>query len=213
MAACIGEERTGVETTGDNNSRIVSLDKSSASRKKPTSFRSASPSKEPPTGSSTKSDSGSRPHPKLSRILKRKPRYRDFTDDDIKYLWVVYKKANGDLSASEYRERILASLPTTYHYAWIMETDKPIGVAFGVNAGPMVLFGDVQWFPWATPRNKLESLTNLLHRLRKQHKVILYCNKAHNKFFVYLSRAGILRRVGHLHAIYEGEPAILFETK
>lgn len=115
------------------------------------------------------------------------------------------------MSASEYRDQVIASLTNTYHHAWVMEVGKPVGVAFGVNAGPMVLFGDVQWFPWATSRNKLESMTNILHRLRKQQKIILYCDKAHHEFYVHLARTGILRRVGHLH--FDNEPSILFESK
>ena len=206
-------EAIGAEITGGNPSRKGSRGRSSVSRKRPTNSSSESLSKGQKTGSSTKSDSDSRPRPKLSIVLKRKPLYRNLEEDDIKYLWAVYKKNGGELNAKEYKEQLLSGVVSSYDYAWTMEVEKPVGVAFGIQAGPMVLFGDVQWFPWATRRNKYESMTNILNNLRKERLVIFYCNKEHNNFYIHISRMGVIRRVGHIHGIYENEPSILFETR
>ena len=90
---------------------------------------------------------------------------------------------------------------------------RPVGILTGIYAGPMVLLGDASWFPWASDRNKLESMVNIFNELRKQFLGIFYCALSDKKFYEHIARHGIIKRIGHIDGIYKDEPAVEFQLR
>lgn len=163
----------------------------------------------------TKSDSGSRP--RLKRTLKRNVAVRDFVEDDIKFLYVAYKKgtlaAQEGLSAKEFHDWIIEWMLDQYDYAWTIECNgKPMGVVNAINCGVYALLGDTHWLPWASPRNRMEGFAKLIAVLRERMFLMGYANQRDKDFFVYMAKLGLIRRVGTIHELSD-EPLALFQSR
>ena len=180
-----------------------------------TNSRSKSPTQAQVVSISRKSDSGSSPHPRLTRTLKRNPKFHGLGEDDIKYLWVGYKKGifsdifKEGLSAKEFSEVAVEYMLTAYTHAWVLG-ETPVGVVFGINVGPFVYLGSVKWFPWATKRQISEHLIGFLNLIRKELNCVWDCTEEDKNFYEYIARHGIIRRVGTLHS---NNHAKLWETR
>lgn len=154
-------------------------------------------------------------HPRLSRTLKRKPEFHGFGDEDIKYLWAAYKKGafrdifTEDLDAKEFSEVAIEYILSVYTHAWVLG-EKPVGVVFGILTGPFIYLGSLEWFPWATKRQIVENLIGFLNGVRKELYCVWDCKEEDKKFYEYIARHGIIRRVGTLHGLNH---ARLWETR
>ena len=165
---------------------------------------------------SKKSVSGSKPPPRLSRTLKRNPKFRDFIGDDLKYLWVAYKKGDTtlpkDMSPKEFDIYTVNMMLSEYEFGWtFIENNTPIGFIFGIKAGPLVLVGDVIWLPMATERNKVEHIVNYINVIRRQMKIIFYTSEKWKKFYLYVAKLGITKRIGNIQDM--SEPLTLWESR
>ena len=168
----------------------------------------------------TKSGSGSgrRPKYRLYRTLKRKVGFRDFTDEDIKYLWAAEKFNGHEIDPEEFKENIYDLINTNYDYAWIVEAQakdvfRPIGIIFGVGTGTFIILRDISWFPWASKRNIIEGMVGFVNIIRKQHLVLEHVNLRDKKFAEYIARHGIVKRIGTIDGLYKDEPAALFQSR
>jgi len=143
---------------------------------------------------SRKSDSGSRsrPHPRRSN-LKRPVDFHQITDDDMKFLWASHKKTSDNpLSPQEFKEQYLKGFQTTYDTAWIFEAQTkkgmmPIGVLYGMSAGAFLHVGDMEWFPWASTRNKLETMVNFFDKIRHEALCLFYSSQDDKDFYVHVT--------------------------
>lgn len=165
----------------------------------------------------TKSVSDSKPPPRLNRTLKRDVTVRDFVEDDIKYLWVAYQKGamafEKGLSPAQFREVMTDWMVSQYDFAWTIECEgKPVGVVNAINCGLFVLMGDSIWFPWASPRNKIEGFVRLIVTLREQMMLMGYATQKDKNFFVHIAKHGVIRRVGTIHELGE-EPLAFFQSR
>lgn len=164
---------------------------------------------------SKKSASDSQPHPRLNRTLKRNPRFHGLGEEDIKYLWAGYKKGSfkdifkEGLSAKAFSEIAVEYILSVYTHAWVLG-DKPIGVVFGINVGPFIYLGSMEWFPWATKRQKIEHLIGFLNLTRKNLYCVFDCSEDDKKFYEYIARHGIIRRVGTLQSLNHAK---MWETR
>lgn len=131
----------------------------------------------------------------------------------MKYLWVAYKKGllplREGLSAKEFQEEAEAFLLSNYDYGWLI---GEYGLIFGKNAGPMILLGDVIWFPWASNRNILEGIVQLINTLRYEAKVTFFSSMDDKRFYEHVAKHGILRRVGRIHDVGK-QPLAFWESK
>jgi len=96
------------------------------------------------------------------------------------------------------------------------ETKKgrmPVGAVFGKYMGPFLLLADAKWLNWATDRNKIESIVDLLNELRKETLVIFYSNMQDKNFYMHVVKHGIARRIGSIDDLYEDGQAALFQTR
>jgi hypothetical protein len=167
---------------------------------------------------STKSESVSRSHPSLHKTLKRKPTYRDYTEADIKYIWASAKKLGDTSTPKEFIDKFRLTYYSYYGQCYIVEsvTDKgtmPVGVVFGNFTGPFLLLENILWLEWATDRNKIETVVNLLNELRKKYLVLFHSNMKDKDFFVHVAKHGIVRRIGTIYNLYDDGKAALFQTR
>ena len=138
------------------------------------------------------------------------------TEDDVKYFYAEQKKIDKDITPIKFKDDLLLAMGE-FDEAYIMEaqTNKliPVGAFFGINAGPFLLIGNAMWFSWASHRNRIEAAVNAINELRKKRLLIFYSNYNDKKFYEYICKHGILRRVGTIEGLYKGEPAAMFQSK
>lgn len=173
-----------------------------------------------------KSDSGSTVKTRkyrLSRLLgKRDVRLDVMEESDIKYLWAAYNKGMWDgviefgLSKDEFVDVVYQGLALS-DAIFLISGKNSVG-NIGVLTIKPIFFGQklyhrphIDFFPWATDRNKLEACAESIVDLRKQYSLLIDCDKETNiKFVTHVAKYGILRRVGKLDQI-DGE-VYLFES-
>lgn len=180
----------------------------------------------------TKSDSGSAPqvHKKwrLRRTLKRRFDYRPIEVDDIKYLWAAYKTGalatmgfeREDLSAAEFKSEMEKAIVERCHAAWTLsaETRKgfiPVGIViagWAPNASYLIVTGMV-WMPWASNRNKLESMVGFLNGVRKDFPLMFYATPEHKRMYEVCAMHSVVRRVGTSYVAIPGKACAVFETR
>lgn len=183
---------------------------------------------------STKSSSGSSPR------RKRYVEFRPFQPEDLKWIGAAWAKGALDdydeifrqeMSPQEFKETFIRHFEENFNAGWTFfagtEDIKPIGFAVAWMRGRVMEMGAFEWFPWASPRNILESSANFLDLTRKSvwdmerdvgdplryFTVLQFAHMKDNKFYTSLCKRGILRRVGHLTDFYPEAPCVLFQTK
>lgn len=130
-------------------------------------------------------------------------------------MWAAYKKGsfkdifNDGLDAKGFSDIAVEYILSAYTHAWVLG-EKPIGVVFGINLGPFIYLGSLEWFPWATNRQIVENLIGFLNSVRKEIYCVWDCKEEDKRFYEYIARHGIIRRVGTLHGL---DHARLWETR
>ena len=72
----------------------------------------------------------------------------------------------------------------------------------------------VDWFPWASSRDKLECALTYIQVRRQVEKLILYCRMNDVNFFKRLGMYGVIRRVGTHHSFHEpGDQTAVWESR
>lgn len=70
------------------------------------------------------------------------------------------------------------------------------------------------WFPWATPRNKLEAFLNFFNKIRVTRLVILFIPEDDIRVFQHLERYGVIQRRGTISRFFEdGQFAAIFQSR
>jgi len=157
-------------------------------------------------------------------LLKRKPRVRQTQDSDLRYLWAAYRlgfwadDVDAELSKEAFQEKVIETLARA-DYDWIVEARqndnmRPVGVilAHALPDGRRIE-PHVDWFPWATPRNKLEGLAAFLREVSKRFKILVYVEEREQNFWERLKQYRLLRHgckvIDHFD---RGEHAFFFYT-
>ena len=76
-----------------------------------------------------------------------------------------------------------------------------------------MIIGDMLWFPWASPRNKIESAVYFFNRIRHEIQMVEYANEDAKPFFEMIAKHGVVRRVGTSYNVYPGTATAVFETR
>jgi hypothetical protein len=158
---------------------------------------------------------------RLYRTLKRKPRFRNFQDNDIKYLWAAYKLQidDKDITPEAFQYVTLETIDTTYDYAWILEAPTkthdifPVGIIFGVKNNTFVNISDIEWFPWASKRNIVEASLHFAAKVREQETVTIAVKMKDKNTMEHFTKYGIITRIGTLKGVFDNEPAPFYQTK
>lgn len=92
--------------------------------------------------------------------------------------------------------------------AVILEVNKPVGL-LSVNLLDDHALIDAHWFPWATPRNKVETVLNFILDYKKDFHLLAASSE--KPFFDQLFRYGCVRAIGKTLK-WGHEPMTLYES-
>lgn len=123
-----------------------------------------------------------------------------------------------DMGPNEFDEAFKQFVLENIQACWVLEarTKKgfiPVGVSHGHWFFDALLIGDTVWFPWASDRNKIESMVKLINELRKEHKLLGMIHPRDKDFFVYVAKHGIIRRVGTIYDFNPEGPMAMFQSR
>lgn len=128
------------------------------------------------------------------------------------------------MTAEEFKTAFEAEITVKYHGAWTLfaETKKGfIPVCFAVaflmhpdpRIAPCMILDQLVWFPWATPRSRVEGAVNFFNQMRNEIPMLTFAREQTKKFVEVLMRHGVLRRIGTSHTVSEGEALGVYETR
>ena len=123
---------------------------------------------------------------------------RGYQAEDVRWLWVAARRAREDISQEEFHAAV-SSILNQSNKLWIIED---VHSEFKEGHGPvgliMATFDDwalsphVEWFPWATIRNKLKGTVGFIQIMRYRKDVgiikIFAAGEVNKKWFKWLRR-------------------------
>jgi len=149
--------------------------------------------------------------------------------DDMKYLYAAWRLGSPVLQAIKtentpeaFTEAFGEHIALRFQRAYTLiatppgKDTMPVGVVFGIvpfYQKQVMWLGDFIWFPWASPRNKLETTVHFLNQMRKQYTIIGFCEPEAINFFEHICRYGVLRRAGTVFDFFEEGPRGIFQTR
>lgn len=168
-----------------------------------------------------------KPHWRLTQTLARRTEFRPIEDEDVRYAFAAYKIGGlsvfpDGLSRDEFKTEFVTLILSRYDAAWVLfaETRKgfiPAGLALGfwphAAVSHFLIFNNFVWFPWATPRNRIESAVNFFSRTRHEIPMVGFARTRDKDFCTAMAKHGLLRRVGTSMNVFPGEPAAVWETR
>lgn len=150
-----------------------------------------------------------------------------FEDADLKWMWLASQMGAFEgmvLSEDqdEFTEQILtliSNLMTQGGLVYILSAKNtrrenkdeltPIGMVM-VNFYENAAWPHITWFPWASPRNKLEGAILFIQELKERLPILLICPESDMHFFSHLSRYALLSKGCKLKKHFGEEDGILF---
>jgi hypothetical protein len=169
-----------------------------------------------------------KPNWRLRKTLARKLEFRPIENEDVRYVWAAYKVGalksafEDGLTADEFRSEFVKFILSRYDAAWALfaETKKgfiPAGLALGFWPHSAVqhflIFNNFVWFPWASPRNRIESAVNFFSQVRHEIPMFGFAHPQDKAFCAALAKHGLLRRVGTSMNVFPGQSASVWETR
>ena len=171
---------------------------------------------------------------RLKKTLSRKTDFRPIEREDLKYIGAAYRKgalasmgedfASGEMSKDDFLDRFEREIRENYAAAWTLfaETGKgfiPVGLVLGFwshpnpRFSPFMIVGDMIWFPWSSPRNRIESAVCFFHRIRHEIAMVEYAEERFKRFFEMICQHGVMRRIGTSYNVYPGAATAVYETR
>lgn len=160
-------------------------------------------------------------------VLKRGPGIQDFEDEHIAWLYAAHRKGafrdivgfEDDMSPEVFETKFLESV-LNFDVAWILTApnqkgpETPVGFMAAFVRG-QVMEPHVDWFPWATSRNKLETMLHFFNTFRHQFWIMAFVEMKDRPFFDKLKDYGVLWRVGPIFdsPMTQGKPAMMYHSQ
>lgn len=162
-------------------------------------------------------------------LLKRKPKLRQVMDSDWRWLWAAYQSGMwredmaGNLTPRGFEEKMLDVIGGA-KYDWVAEAPgddglRPVGLCLGrvlvegADTEREHIEPFVEWFPWATPRNKVEATALFFKELSKQFKIFVFAPEGANDWWTRFVQYGLIRRGCKVIDYFSrGQHAMLFYT-
>lgn len=155
---------------------------------------------------------------------------RPTDDDDVKYLyasWRLGKFAPEGLSIESetpeaFTETFGAYIAERFQVAYTIiakapgKDVMPVGIVFGITPyrdKNVVLADLVYWFPWASPRNKIEGAVHFFNQMRRDWVVLGIFDMSDVPFLDHICRYGVMRRVGTIFDLDKDGPLAAFQTR
>lgn len=101
-----------------------------------------------------------------------------------------------DLSKDDFVQVLNAWMDLGCYFVLIAKTGKgevPVGV-IAENRKPTMIEPHVVWFPWASDRNKLETIMKFVNEMRREVLVVIFAEYKERRFWNLLSNYGIIKR-------------------
>lgn len=149
--------------------------------------------------------------------------------DDLKYLYAAWRKGAKPLDVitvendpDKFIEAFIAHSEKRYDILYTLigsppgRSAMPVGMVFGIRPffeRNILWIGDFLWFPWASPRNKLETAVHFLNQMRKEWTVVGFAEPQVIPFFEHICRYGVSRRAGTLFDLFEEGPRGVYQTR
>lgn len=141
--------------------------------------------------------------------------------DDLRYAWVAYKRGwnsiiQPGLDANEfsiYLAQVLDRFNSVYllHALSINNALIPVGILAILGNGAAQPY--IAWFPWASTRNKLETIICMIKEFKHSIKFLFYVNTAERNLFELLRSYKLVKRGCRIPAYYaNGTSATLYYT-
>ncbi len=140
----------------------------------------------------------------------------------MRWLYVAYVKgafkAPEGMSPLEFDEWMGASLRAMFGMVYALTApfdgeDRPVGLV-AAHEKDHRIEPHVIWFPWATPRNKIECSVKFLHSMRFTNVIVIYTPKEDRRFYDHLLRYGMMKVVGPIDDWYGlGKGARMYQTR
>lgn len=153
--------------------------------------------------------------------MQRDTSFRGFTIDDVKWLWAAYKKGafegsflGPDMDKEEFTTSVVEHL-SAFNEVFLLETETkrgkiPVGLVSLVTTNGSV--PHVDWFPWASARNKIEAITCFFSKMRNR-PMLVWVRDIDIKFYTHVSKYGVLRRIGKVYKFGSDNDYMLFQTR
>ena len=159
---------------------------------------------------------------RLKKLLKRNNSFRPIVREDMKFLWAAYKKnafseetLPKDLSQERFTQ-LIESIFNIMSEVFILESETkrgkmPIGIITTTKVSSRTE-PNVDWFPWASNRNKIEATAYFLTKMRKR-SMLIWANDDTLRFFTRIAQYGALRRIGKATKFLDGKDIMIFQTR
>lgn len=138
------------------------------------------------------------------------------------YLWAAYRTGvfshlpdfPPDLDPQTFRDIMAANVGRIFQTgeAWMFygKSDKPLGMVAAFISG-VTMEPHVFWFPWATPRNRLECALKWIVDMKSRFSLFLWVRDPEWKLFEHLCKYGAIRAVGKYRDFPGGGDAMLYQ--
>ena len=152
-------------------------------------------------------------------------------DEHLRYAFVAYKKGaldhigeqfkSHEMTPAEFKDAFIEHSALRYDDAWVFYATsrrgeyEPVGYISITRTKFIdpVFIVDIVMFPWASTRNKLESIANWVNDMRRLVGVTYFAPYGDEKRFCeHLCRHGIVRRVGTKRHLFGAENCPEFEA-
>lgn len=145
-------------------------------------------------------------------------------ESDMRWLWAAYKMGAWEgqiyagLDEELFTEDIICKIKNA-DFAWTVECTserglQPSGIIVGTSFGRgRCVEPHMDWFPWATPRNRLEGMACFLRTVGRQLKIFAFIDQENLPFYERIYEYRLLTRGCKVLDHYgPGEHAIMFYT-
>lgn len=122
-----------------------------------------------------------------------------------------------EISPEDFHGKTMEYISTHCDYAWVLKASThkgfiPVGFVYGVECDKYINVLAVDWFEWASPRNKLETILKFIVVNQKSRVFASLAGKDEKRFHERLCQYGVLHRAGTFEDIEEGKTPF-FQTR
>jgi|TARA_Y100000310_G_scaffold20986_1_gene20317 hypothetical protein len=155
--------------------------------------------------------------PRLKRTLKRKIGTRFFEAADARIFFGAYKLGAfgglpSGLDAGDFKAAVGMLIERSMGL-WVIEADRPIGAVFGAAGSEAHhLWVEPVWFPWATPRQRLEGALRFILDNKNEFLIMAAFRQDDKRFAEHLSRYGVMTRIAKVPKWFGEEDGMLFRS-
>lgn len=122
-----------------------------------------------------------------------------------------------EISPEEFHEKTMEYISTHCDYAWVLKANSekgfiPVGFMYGIECDKYINIISIDWFDWASVRNKLETVLKFIVVNQKSRVFARLSDKDEKRFHQRLCQYGVLHRVGTFEDI-DDEKTPFYQTR